>query len=109
MTQAVITTEQRAQLLANAQVFASGDVEEIEPVVRLFTPDAHVTWLLACLTRKTAIPPTACAIWVSECPGLGASSCLNSAPLSARANNRFFVTGISDQPDPCGSTRTSLM
>ena len=49
MTQRLITMEQRAQLLANAQAYAAGHEGGAEPVVRLFTPDAHATWLLASL------------------------------------------------------------
>lgn len=44
----LITDEQRAQLLANGRV----RIEErtnLVPVVRLFTPDAHATWLLVSL------------------------------------------------------------
>ncbi|WP_281301798.1 DUF2958 domain-containing protein [Iodidimonas sp. MBR-14] len=40
----LITDEQRAQLLANAR--AEGQILDPLPVVKLFTPDAHATWLL---------------------------------------------------------------
>ncbi len=43
---ALITVEQRVQLLANGQARADGEELDPEPVVRLFTPDAHATWLL---------------------------------------------------------------
>src|SRR5690606_21874737 len=45
-----LTTEgEREQLLANGEARAAGrDIDPV-PVVRLFTPDAHVTWLLAAL------------------------------------------------------------
>lgn len=49
MTQLPITAEQRAQLLANGEARAAGQTIDPLPVVRLFTPDAHVTWLLAAL------------------------------------------------------------
>ncbi|MCQ9617956.1 DUF2958 domain-containing protein [Paenalcaligenes niemegkensis] len=49
MTQALITAEERAQLLSNGQARVAGQVTDPLPVVRLFTPDAHVTWLLASL------------------------------------------------------------
>jgi hypothetical protein len=39
----------RAQLLANGEARAAGQAIDPLPVVRLFTPDAHVTWLLAAL------------------------------------------------------------
>lgn len=49
MTQPLITVDQRAQLLANGEARAAGQPIDPWPVVRLFTPDAHVTWLLAAL------------------------------------------------------------
>jgi Protein of unknown function (DUF2958) len=42
----LITDEQLAQLLANGQARAEGRQLDPLPVVRLFTPDAHATWLL---------------------------------------------------------------
>ena len=49
MIQPLITAEQRAQLLANGRAYAAGHAGDPPPVVRLFTPDAHATWLLAAL------------------------------------------------------------
>ncbi|RQQ44218.1 DUF2958 domain-containing protein [Burkholderia stagnalis] len=49
MIQPLITADQRAQLLANGEARAAGRSIEPLPVVRLFTPDAHATWLLAAL------------------------------------------------------------
>ncbi|MCY1484865.1 hypothetical protein D9M68_184780 [compost metagenome] len=49
MIQPLITAEQRAQLLANGRAYAAGHAGDPLPVVRLFTPDAHATWLLAAL------------------------------------------------------------
>ncbi|ABM39448.1 lipoprotein [Janthinobacterium lividum] len=46
MTQSLITDEQRAQLLANSRASAEGQDIDPTPVVKLFTPDAHATWLL---------------------------------------------------------------
>lgn len=46
---ALITDEQRAQLLANGRARTEGQALDPLPVVRLFTPDAHATWLLAAL------------------------------------------------------------
>jgi hypothetical protein len=43
---AIITDEQRAQLLANGRARASGQKLDPFPVVKLFSPDAHATWLL---------------------------------------------------------------
>lgn len=45
----LITDEQRVQLLANGRVRAEGQDIDLLPVVKLFTPDAHATWLLAAL------------------------------------------------------------
>lgn len=42
----LITDDQRAQLLANGRARAEGLDIDPRPVVRLFTPDAHATWLL---------------------------------------------------------------
>ncbi|HDS1366513.1 TPA: DUF2958 domain-containing protein [Pseudomonas aeruginosa] len=49
MTLPLITAEQRAQLLAAGEARAAGQSVDPMPAVRLFTPDAHVTWLLAAL------------------------------------------------------------
>lgn len=46
MTQPLITDAQRAQLLANGRASAEGQDIDPPPVVKLFTPDAHATWLL---------------------------------------------------------------
>ncbi|MFG8537347.1 DUF2958 domain-containing protein [Pseudomonas aeruginosa] len=45
----LITEDDRARLLAHGQASAAGEAIDPLPVVRLFTPDAHVTWLLAAL------------------------------------------------------------
>ena len=44
-----ITDDERARLLTNGQARAVGQDTAPFPVVRLFTPDAHLTWLLASL------------------------------------------------------------
>jgi hypothetical protein len=44
---ALITDEQRLQLLANGVAAAQGRRGDFYPVVKLFTPDAHATWLLS--------------------------------------------------------------
>jgi len=46
---ALITEDDRARLLAHGKARAAGEAIDPVPVVRLFTPDAHVTWLLAAL------------------------------------------------------------
>ncbi|HCW0315786.1 TPA: DUF2958 domain-containing protein [Pseudomonas aeruginosa] len=45
----LITDDDRTRLLANGQARADGQDTDPLPVVRLFTPDAHVTWLLTSL------------------------------------------------------------
>ncbi|HBN8432889.1 TPA: DUF2958 domain-containing protein [Pseudomonas aeruginosa] len=45
----LITADERTRLLANGQARAAGQSIDPMPVVRIFTPDAHVTWLLASL------------------------------------------------------------
>lgn len=49
MTQPLTTDDQRAQLLANGAARAAVQSIDPLPVVRLFTPDANATWLLAAL------------------------------------------------------------
>ncbi len=46
---ALITEDDRAQLLAHGKARAAGEAIDPLPVVRLFTPDAHLIWLLAAL------------------------------------------------------------
>ena len=43
------TEEERTRLLAHGQARAAGQDIDPLPAVRLFTPDAHATWLLASL------------------------------------------------------------
>ena len=42
----LITDEQRAQLLDNGAAAARGEQRDSFPIVKLFTLDAHATWLL---------------------------------------------------------------
>jgi hypothetical protein len=49
VTATLITDDDRARLLAHGQARATGQALDPLPVVRLFTPDAHATWLLAAL------------------------------------------------------------
>ncbi|MED5500654.1 MAG: DUF2958 domain-containing protein [Pseudomonadota bacterium] len=44
-----ITGAERAQLIAGGLALAAGKALDPVPVVRLFTPDANATWLLASL------------------------------------------------------------
>ena len=45
----LITADERTRLLSNDQAHVAGQDTDPLPVVRLFTPDAHATWLLASL------------------------------------------------------------
>ena len=45
----LITEDDRVRLLAHGKPRTAGEAIDPVPVVRLFTPDAHVTWLLAAL------------------------------------------------------------
>ena len=45
----LITEDERVLLLANGKARAAGQDVDPLPVVRLFTPDAHATWLLTSL------------------------------------------------------------
>ena len=49
LTEPLVTDEQRAQLLANGHARFADAQADLWPVVRLFTLDAHATWLLAAL------------------------------------------------------------
>ena len=49
MTLSLITETELTQMLANGRARAAGQSIDPLPVVRLFTPDAHATWLLAAL------------------------------------------------------------
>lgn len=42
----LITDTQRRELLANGTAHADGQEFDPLPIVKLFTPDAHATWLL---------------------------------------------------------------
>lgn len=43
----LLTAEQRALMLANGERSARDEAHDPVPVVKLFTPDANATWLLA--------------------------------------------------------------
>jgi hypothetical protein len=49
MPQPLTNADERAQLLANGAARTADQSIDPLPVVRLFTPDAHATWLLAAL------------------------------------------------------------
>ncbi|MEO9191638.1 MAG: DUF2958 domain-containing protein [Acetobacteraceae bacterium] len=54
MTHPLITAEQHAQLLANGAAAEADEDFDPPPVVKLFTPDANATWLLAWLDPEVA-------------------------------------------------------
>lgn len=44
----LVTTDQKETLLANGRRMMEADIStSVWPVIKLFTPDAHATWLLA--------------------------------------------------------------
>ncbi|WP_313459230.1 DUF2958 domain-containing protein [Achromobacter sp.] len=49
MTLPLVTADERARLLAHGAARAAGQSIDPLPVVRIFTPDAHVIWLLVAL------------------------------------------------------------
>src|SRR5690625_2462865 len=49
MIQSLVTAEDRTQLLTNGQARVADHDTDPLPVLRLYTPDAHATWLLASL------------------------------------------------------------
>jgi hypothetical protein len=56
---------QRRELIANGERSAAGEHLDPHPVVKLFTPDAGVTWLLTSSIPMSPIGPLASAIWDS--------------------------------------------
>lgn len=59
MTLPLVTADERARLLAHGAALAAGQRLDPLPVVRLFTPDAHVTGCWCRSTRRMATRPTA--------------------------------------------------
>lgn len=84
----VITDEERAQLLANGKARAATLDFDPAPVVKLFTPDAHATWLLAALD-----PADGDTAWGLCDVGIGMPE-LNTVRLSDLAS----IVGPRDQP-----------
>ncbi|MDN7597988.1 DUF2958 domain-containing protein [Burkholderia multivorans] len=84
----LITDEERARLLANGQARAAGPAIDPLPVLRLFTPDAHATWLLAALD-----PADGDTAWGLIDLGLGLPA-LGTAKLSDLAG----IVGPNKQP-----------
>ena len=85
---ALITADERSLLLANCQTRADGQDTDPLPMVRLFTSDAHATWLLASLD-----PASAAAVGI---PATGRRQRLDHR-LSATAKRgalRLFRSGL---------------
>ena len=68
----LLTKKQRERLLANGRKMAERDISgEVWPVVKLFTPDAGATWLLAWLDHTdTDVAWGLCDLGVG-CPEIG--------------------------------------
>src|SRR3954447_26466200 len=122
----LITTVQRAQLLANGTRAVQGEDIDPSPVVKLFTPDAAATWLL---TEIDAADPNR-AFGLCD-PGLGSPELgfvilstkrrypgrLTARCASRRSVDRSDLSSPSDRPDQdsrvartdsmqaCGKTR----
>ncbi len=86
----LIADEQRARLLANGQMRIE-ERTDLAPVVRLFTPDAHATWLLV------SLDPEDCDTAYGLCDvGIGMPE-LGTVRLSALAS----VVGPRGRPIVC--------
>jgi hypothetical protein len=70
----LITEDERRELLAHGQIRAAGQAIDPLPVVRLFTPDAHATWLLVALDPADGDTAYGLIDLESACP-VGPRSC----------------------------------
>jgi hypothetical protein len=87
MPQPLATVPERAQLLANGEARAAGQAIDPVPVVRLFTPDAHVTWLLAALDPADGDTAWGLIDLGSGCRRKEPSSCPSWPASSGRASS----------------------
>ena len=71
MTHPLITAEQRALLLANGAAAEADADFDPPPVVKLFTPDANATWLLAWLDPAVSHIGFALCDLGMGCPEMG--------------------------------------
>jgi len=71
----LITEDERQRLLAHGQARAEGQAGDPLPVVRVFTPDAYLTWLLASLD-----PADGDAAYTLRPDRPGSGGCPNWAP-----------------------------
>ena len=81
---ALITPEQRAQLLANGARFDKDEDYDPVPLVKLFTPDAGCTWLLTSLEPDR--PEVAWGLFDLGlgCPGMGSVRLTEIAMVRSR-------------------------
>jgi hypothetical protein len=71
----LITEDERSGCWPTAKARAAGQAIDPLPVVRLFTPDAHVTWLLAALDPADGDTAYGLIDLGIGMPALGTSSC----------------------------------
>jgi hypothetical protein len=71
MTQVLIPTHFRDQLLSNGAKSAAGEDIDPVPVVKLFTPDANATWLLTELDPERQTIAFGLADLGLGCPEIG--------------------------------------
>lgn len=84
----LITEDERERLLAHGRARAAGQAIDPLPVARLFTPDAHATWLLAALD-----PADGDTAWGAVDLGIGMPE-LGAVKLSELAS----IVGPNKQP-----------
>lgn len=84
----LITSEQRAQLLANGAMFDADEDYDPVPLVKLFTPDAGYTWLLACIQpERPSVAWALCDLGLG-CPETGSVDLAGIAMVRGRLGLR---------------------
>jgi hypothetical protein len=102
--QPLATVPERAQLLANGEARAAGRAIDPVPVVRLFTPDAHVTWLLAALDPADGDTAWGLIDLGIGMPAQGTVKLSELAASSGRASSPCCATAISAPHARCRNT-----
>lgn len=95
------TEDEHRQLLAHGQARAAGEAIDPRPVVRLFTPDAHATWLLAALN-----PADGDTAWGLIDLGLGMPDLGGNQAVGSGCHRRATPTARDAGPVFPGSTPT---
>ncbi|SUC56803.1 lipoprotein [Pseudomonas aeruginosa] len=95
MTLPLVTADERARLLAHGAALAAGQRLDPLPVVRLFTPDAHVTWLLVSLDPADGDTAYGLIDLGIGMPELGMVKLSDLAGIVGRASCRCGGIGIS--------------